>query len=778
MKNKNYILRYAKPAADYSVDTNLDFYDSHSKFKGIENPWENLSLPIGNGAIGANIFGGTNTERIQITENSFANPMAGGCGLGLNNLAEFYIDFLHNDVSSYSRTLNLNDAVAEVEYNNCGTAFKREYFTVHNRNLLVMKLSAKGEKQSFNFRIHSPFEKEYAFKEGDGKGKTSSLRVENNTLFFESRLHWYNVICELGFSVETDGEYVFNEEGFNVNQAENAVIYVAVGSNYKVCKEVFNESRHEHKLDGMPHPHSSVVECLSKAVETGFDSLKSEHLRDYGEFFDRITVDFGGKDDLKTTDELLSDYKAGDRIIYLEELLYHFGRYLLISSCREDTLPPNLQGVWNQYMDSPWTAGYWHNVNIQMNYWLAFACNLNEKFISYVNFFKAFLPLARKCADDYVKTYFPENYSGEGKNGWNIGTGCWPYHIYGVGISDHSGPATAAFTAMLFWDYYDHTRDIAILKDLVYPVVYEVSLYLSKIMIEVDGKWLIKYSASPEQWQDGKTYRTVGAAFDQQLCYEVFCHTVMGAELLGIEDEFVEELKEKIPLLDPYLYGESGQIKEFREEKYYGEIGEKHHRHISHLLGVYPGIHAPFEDEKFREAVKTTVDLRGFSEIGWAEVHRMCLWARMGESDKAYAEFKYLLTDFIHDNLWNGVVAPFQIDGNLGVVAGVNEMLLQSHNGYIELIPFMTDKLSSGSFKGLIARGGFKVSLDWENCRPIRAEIEACCGGELKVKLPSGASGSIKNIKDAQYNIENECVTVNTTKGETYIFEFNYTEKG
>ncbi|MBR4073601.1 MAG: glycoside hydrolase N-terminal domain-containing protein [Clostridia bacterium] len=778
MNNKKYLLRYTKPAADYSFDTNLDEFDSHNKFKGIDNPWENLSLPIGNGAIGANIFGGTNTERIQITENSFANPMAGGCGLGLNNLAELYIDFSHTDVTGYERTLSLNDAIADVKYISDNTAFKREYFAVHNRNLLVIGLSSENKTLSFNFRIHSPFEKDYALAEGDGKGKSSSIRVDNDTLFFESRLHWYNVICELGFSVETDGEYSFTDNGFVVKSAQNAVIYVAVGSNYRVCEKVFTESRHEHKLDGMPHPHESVVECLKKAKKEGYQQLKEEHLKDYREFFDRISLSFGGTDDGRATDELLWAYKAGEKSLYLEELLYHYGRYLLISSCREDTLPPNLQGVWNQYSDSPWTAGYWHNVNIQMNYWLAFACNLDEKFQSYVNFFKAFLPLARKCADDYVKAYFPENYSGEGKNGWNIGTGCWPYHIYGVGISDHSGPATAAFTAMLFWDYYDHTRDRKLLKSLVYPIVYEVSLYLSKSMVEVDGKWLIKYSASPEQWQDGKTYRTTGAAFDQQLCYEVFCHTVYGAELFGLEDDFTQDLKKKIPLLDPYLYGESGQIKEFREEKYYGDIGEKHHRHISHLLGVYPGIRAPFNDEKFKNAVKTTVDLRGFSEIGWAEVHRMCLWARMGESDKAYAEFKYLLTDFIHDNLWNGVVAPFQIDGNLGVVAGVNEMLLQSHNGYIELIPNLTESFSYGSFNGLIARGGFEVSLCWENCKPVRAEIKSLSGEELKVRLPQDASGSINGTGDAQYNTQDGIVTVDTSIGDTYIFEFNYPAKG
>jgi len=775
MKSKNYFLKYLSPAADYDWQVNLDEYNSYDAFKDKENPWENLSLPLGNGLLGACIFGGADTERIQITENSFANPIGQRCGAGLNNLAEIYINFGHKEYESYLRTLSLNEAIANTEYKHKGVVYKREYFTSLDNGVMAVALSADKERQlGFKLRLHPPFEKDYCQQQGDGKGKKSFIIKEDNAIILSSTLDYYKVTGALAVTCVSDGAVIYTDNGLEVSDAQNAVIYIAVGSNYQLCERVFLEPSHDKKLENMPMPYDMIKERLEGAVKMGYEANKAQHIKEYKHYFDRVALSFGGKAEDIPTNELLNEYKTGKKSRYLEELIFHYGRYLLISSCKEDTLPPNLQGIWNQYSDSPWTAGYWHNINIQMNYWLAFNCNLSEKFKSYIKLFGAFLPLARKCADNYVKEYFPENYGGEGKNGWNIGTGCWPYHIYGVGIYDHSGPATAAFTAMLFWDYYDYSRDKELLKSVVYPVLYEVSLYLSKIMIFKDGKWLIKYSASPEQWQDGKTYRTIGAAFDQQLCFEIFTHTVYAASLLELDDELIEELKNKIPLLDPYLYGASGQIKEFREEKKYGEIGEKNHRHISHLLGVYPGVCAPFDDTEFQKAVETTLKLRGFSEIGWAEVHRMCVWTRLGNSDMAYSELDHFISCYIHDNLWNGIEAPFQIDANLGVSAGIAEMLLQSHRGYLEFIPNLNENWKDGVFSGLVARGGFEVSLEWHNCRPQKAVIKSLAGGKLAVKLPKDASGSVQNIKNAQYNNANECITIDTVKGESYIFEFGY----
>ncbi len=778
MENKNYILKYLSPAADYDWQVNLDEYNSYDAFKGKENPWENLSLPLGNGVLGACVFGGADTERIQITENSFANPIGKGCGAGLNNLAEIYINFGHKGYENYVRTLKLNEAIANTEYTHNGTAYKREYFTSASRDIMAISLFAdkKGEL-SFKLRLHPPFERDYCQEEGDGKGKKSFIIKEDGAVILSSTLDYYKVTGAVAVSCVSDGAVIYTDNGLEVSDAQNAVIYIAVGSNYQLCEGVFSEPQHDKKLEGMPMPYDKLKKLLAEAMGLGYEANRAEHIKEYKKYFDRVALSVGGLEENIPTNELLKEYKAGKKSRYLEELLFHYGRYLLISSCKEDTLPPNLQGIWNQYSDSPWTAGYWHNINIQMNFWLAFNCNLTEKFKSYIKLFNAFLPLARRCADSYVKEYFPENYGGEGKNGWNIGTGCWPYHIYGVGIYDHSGPCTAAFTAMLFWDYYDYSRDNELLKSVVYPVLYEVSLYLSKIMILREGKWLVKYSASPEQWQDGKTYRTTGAAFDQQLCFEVFTHTVYAASLLGLEDGLIEELKNKIPLLDPYLYGASGQIKEYREEREYGEIGDKKHRHISQLLGVYPGVLAPFGDAEFEKAVETTLKLRGFTEIGWAETNRMCVWTRIGKSDEAYSELNRILSCYIHDNLWNGVEAPFQIDANLGVSAGIAEMLLQSHRGYLEFIPVLTENWKDGAFSGLVARGGFEVSLEWQDCRPKKAEVKSLAGGKLAVRIPKEASGSVQGISNAQYNKANECITVDTVKGETYIFEFGYEER-
>ncbi len=770
---KQYILKYTEPALANAQLPNADDLFCYNAFGNGDNAWQNRSLPIGNGMMGANIFGGTVTERIQITENSFANPMYEKvCGAGLNNLAEIYIDFNHDDFVNYERSLHLNEAVAGVSYTCNGIGYKREYIASTPDNIIAVKLSAqKDGKLSFKLRMHVPFVREYCFEPIDKMGKQGTVRVEGNTVILESHLDVYNVIGTVASTVVTDGVVTMTDNGYCVTDAKDAVVYISVGTNYKLCEQVFLESVDNKKLEGFAHPYERVINTLNSAVARGFTAIKNDHIKYNRNLFERVNIDLGGKESGKTTLQLLQDYRNGKQDIYLQELLFQYGRYLLIASCCEGSLPPNLQGIWNQYASSPWTSGYWHNVNIQMNYWPAFSGNLIELFRCYVDYYNAYLPLARKRADDFVREWFPENYSGEGKNGWGIGTGAWAYDINALNNTDHSGPGTLGFTAMLFWDYYDFTKDEKILKEIVYPALYEASLFMTKIMVFEDGKWLVKYSASCEQWEDGKTYRTMGCTFDQAMCEDLFKNTVAAAEILGINDHLIDTLKERIPLLDVYHIGADGQIKEYREENHYGEIGEKLHRHISHLLGIYPGTRADFGNEELMNAAKVTTKLRGDSEIGWAIMQRLCTWARLKEPDNAYHILNHMIKGYILDNLWNGGVDPYNIDANFGLTAGISEMLLHSHRGYLEIIPTVPNVWKDGSFSGLLARGAFKVSAKWTGGRLVFAEIISLAGEKLKLFIPCGATAE---CSDEMAVVNEQIITVDTKPNQSISFAFKY----
>lgn len=777
-KNKQYVLRYDAPAskANDGIDRLRSADGTVCQCIPPDDGWERWSLPIGNGYLGVCVFGRTDTERLQITENSFANPFyEPDCGGGLNNLAELWLDFGHSAVTDYERRLHLNTAVAQVRYQCGGVNFEREYFASYPARVIAVKLTAdRAGALSFRLRAEAPFVRDYCVEPGDGMGKTGSVSSDGCTVTLQSELTGYRVIGELQATVVTDGGCTAADDGsVAVDNASKAFIYIAAATNYRLESRVFTEDNPAFKLQGFPHPHQTVCDLLQSARGKGYDALLEEHIADYQALFGRVSLNLGGEDAGITTDRLLARVRGGQNEPLIDELIFQYGRYLLISSSRKGALPANLQGVWNRYADPPWSSGYWHNINQQMNYWLSAACNLPELFWSYLDYFEALLPLAKRRADEFIRKYFPENDAGEGENGWAIGTGAWGYDIYGISTEDHSGPGTVGFTALLFWDHYDFTRDSKALRERVYPLLHGAAVFLSKIMVFTQGKWLIRYSASPEQWQDGKTYRTVGCSFDQQMCFEVFRNTLTAAEILGISDDpLLTVLRERLPLLDPYPIGESGQIKEFREEKAYGEIGEKHHRHVSHLLGVYPGTGVSPEDTRLLGAVRKTLTLRGIGECGWSAAHRACLWARIGDGDGAYRNLENFKRICLLENLWCGHSHVYQIDGNFGVTAAIAEMLLQSDNGLVRLIPALPSCWQNGSFSGLCARGGFVVDAAWQNGRAVSLRVCSAVGGTLRLALSGFRVKKITSAgKEIAFSADDRVLTLETEPKQTYTFE-------
>lgn len=715
--------------------------------------WEAWALPLGCGYLGAKVFGGVQTERVQITENSLANPYR----QGLNNFAETYIDFPHEKVRHYKRSLSLDDAVAQVTYECGGVRYEREFFTSYPDRVLAMRFSASAPGcVSFTLRPEIPYVRDYGVTPGDGHGKSGNITVKDNTVFLTGQMAYYQINFEGQYRVlHQGGTLTQTPAGICITGADSAVVLMAVGTNYHMTPEVFLRPDKE-KLNSLELPHAQVSATLDQAQAHSYQELMHRHLADYHRLYQRVNLSLGAKEvPSLPTDRLLRQYRHGGRRPYLEALYFQYGRYLLIASSRQGCLPANLQGIWNVYSSPPWSAGYWHNINQQMNYWPAFPANLAELFISYADYNEAFRRGAEQNADTYLETIGDTKMApkGTGENGWIIGTGAWPYALDGLDPASHSGPGTGAFTAMLFWDYYDFTRDAQVLEHHAYPALLGMAKFLSHILIEKDGLLLASPSASPEQSVKGQYYHTTGCAFDQQMIYENTKQTLAAAELLGKQDAFLTELRTVLGRLDPVQIGESGQIKEFREEQKYGEIGEKKHRHISQLVGLYPGTLITSKTPEWMAAAKKTLRLRGDRATGWAMAHRLNAWARTGDGNYAYRLYRLLLKKGTLSNLCD-THPPFQIDGNFGGTSGVAEMLIQSHEGCIRPLPALPDTWRDGSFNGLVARGNFEVDAVWKKKRLKSLQIHSRSGAPCAIEYPGIAAAQILNPTPGQEPFE------------------------
>jgi alpha-L-fucosidase 2 len=744
--------------------------------------WESHSYPIGNGYMGANIFGRTDTERIQITEKTLANEGLYGKG-GLTNFAEIYLDFNHYNPKNYKRSLNLNEAILNVSYEQDGVQYTREYLANYPENIIAIKLSSdKKGKISFTLRAEIPYRKS-ANEINTKYGKTFA---ENGLITLSGNIAHFNVNYEGQIKVINDGGKLIAENSnpiaeIRVENANSVVLLIAAGTNYELSEKVFLEKTNNKKLDVNVFPHEKVAKRIDNATTIGFEALKAIHLKDYQNLFSRVNLSFSPEVPQVTTKTLLENYKEDASNIFLEELMFHFGRYLLISSSRKGTLPCGLQGVWSQYAVTPWTGGYWHNINVQMNYWGAFSTNMAETFIPYLEYYKAYRPITEEYATEYVKKNNPQALAEDGDNGWAIGTGATAYVIGAPG--GHSGPGTGGFTSKLLWDRYEFTQDTTFLREIGYPALLSMSKFLSKTLKPYEnGLLLVEPSASPEirvKAADGSFsgphYVTTGTTFDQGFVWETYNDVLKAAEILSAEDDFLSTVKNQINRLDPILIGTSGQVKEYREENAYGEIGDPHHRHVSHLCPLYPGTLINSSTPEWMLGAITALELRGNKATGWALAHRMNLRARAKDAEQAHEVYSVLLKEKTLPNLWS-VHPPFQIDANLGLMAGVAEMLMQSHEGYIQLLPALPKAWNTGSFDGLVTRGNFELSMNWENSKISLLKIIAKSGGKCTIKYPNIESTEIKDDagKLMSYTKEGENrISFNTTQSGTYFITFN-----
>lgn len=790
-----------------------------------DDGWQQYSLPIGNGYFGANVFGRTETERIQISEKTLANKRMEIDGVsygGLNNFSETFIDFGHTDVSDYVRYLDLKTAISGVEYTSGGVKYSREYFTSYPDKALVIRLDADTEGAlSFTLRPTVPYEQSYMAKEGDTMGKTgevvSSVNDGIGYIELSGKLEYYDVdflgiykVYTDGGTVtastaqhtykDTDGTEITDTDGtIVVSGAKSAYIVVTLGTDYVLSSEVFTTADKEKptfdtNLDDTRAKVSAEMGAIDakisgKSFNDAYNLLRSAHVADYSELFSRVTLDIGCDiaDSEIPTDELLESYKNGYKSTYLEMLMFQYGRYTLIASSRSGALPAHLQGVWNTYNTAPWGSGYWHNINVQMNYWPAFSTNLAETFDAYVEFNNAFLAEAEKKADQDIMQTNPDAYGKDGGNGWIIGMSSFPFRLT---VDNSIG--NLGFTTQMFWDYYQYTKDETILEETVYPMLLSAARYITKrVELDENGNYLVPDCDSPEIFHEGVWYYTDGTTYAQTFAYLNNYHVLELAKELDIDldnlDKMVADGKisaddrailttilEQIDKYDPIHVGLSGQIKEFREEDFYSSIGDDpNHRHVAQLSGLYPGNVINSSTPAWLDAAAVSLYGRRLSTaVSWTYPYKAGMYARIKEAELARATIDDLISTDTFVNLYTRGWDIYQADATYGTTAAITEMLLQCNSGYIELLPAIPENWSTGSYTGLCAEGNFEISAAWENGLAKTFNITSKSGGTALLYYPSITSANVVDSKGNKVNYTvsaNNLISFETEVGETYI---------
>jgi alpha-L-fucosidase 2 len=712
--------------------------------------WEREALPIGNGRIGAMVFGGVAVERVQFTEETlwtggpghpgydhgdWREPRPGALeevrrrieeegslppqtvtellgqpktGFGnFQNYGDLIIEFPGLDdekVQNYRRTLDISDAVAAVTFEAAGVRYSREYFVSDPAGVLAGQLSA-DRPGALNCLVRYEPGIDSARVTTEGGAIVIDGALDDNGLRHAARIT----------AIPEGGRLTANDGRLTVEGADRIVLLVAVATDYAAAYPAYRNG-----ID----PAGPVGEAIAKAAAVAYEDLRAAHVADHSALFDRVVLDLGGSlpEDVPT-DRLLAGYSTSQADRALEHLFFDYGRYLLIASSRPSSqLPANLQGVWNASPTPPWSGDYHVNINLQMNYWLAEPCALGE------------------CAEplfDYIDALrAPGRVSARalfGTEGWVVHNETTPFGFTGV----HNWPdafwfpEAAAWLCRHLWEHYAFTRDEEFLRERAYPVMKEAAqFWVANLRRDPrDGKLVVNPSFSPEQGE-----YTAGASMAQQIVRDLFKHTPG----LTVELEDVDS---------GLRIGSWGQLQEWKEDL---DDPRNQHRHASQLYALHPGSDIDAgEDEGLAAAARTILNARGDGGTGWSKAWKVNFWAWLGDGDRAHRLLSEQLTGSTLPNLFD-THPPFQIDGNFGAAAGIAEMLVQSHLDAIRILPALPATWPKGSVTGLRARGAVRVDVAWDGGRATEISVTPDRDGELDIRSPMfGASGRMQFVAEA-----------------------------
>ncbi|MEL1242248.1 glycoside hydrolase family 95 protein [Flavobacterium flavipallidum] len=783
----------------------------------------NEALPLGNGRLGAMVFGNPQKEELQLNEetvwagepgnnvpknvypnieeirkllfagkNKEAQDLANttfprqapanlNYGMPYQTVGSLWIEFPgHESFTDYKRDLDIEKAVSSVSYKVNGVTYKREVLASFADDVILVKLTADKKKSiSFSLSATTP-QLIHNFKTKDNK-----LFFEGTTASVDNKTGKVKFIGEAACTLQ-GGKLTATADKLTVKDADEVIIRIAIATNFKNYKDL------------SANPSEKNAATLVKASKKTYAKSFQDHVIAYQKYFNRVSLYLGNSPQSnKTTDVRIKEFGTSYDP-QLVALYFQFGRYLLISSSQPGNQPANLQGIWNHKLSPPWDSKYTVNINTEMNYWPAEITNLSEMHQPLFSMLKDLAVTGKESASEMYHA-----------RGWNLHHNTDLWRMTGVVDGGFYGlwPMGGAWLTQHLWQHYLYTGDKAFLNEY-YPVLKGAAqFYLDVLQEEPEHKWLVVApSMSPENTYEKSVGVSAGTTMDNQLVFDTFNNIVNAAKVLETDQSFADSVAVALKRLPPMQIGQYSQLQEWLHD---WDKPNDHHRHISHLYGLFPsGQISPFRTPQLIEAAKNTLVSRGDVSTGWSMGWKVNWWARLLDGNRAFKLIKDQLSPApmetkgqqggTYPNLLDAH-PPFQIDGNFGCTAGITEMLLQSYDGAIYVLPALPDDFKSGKVSGLKAKGGFEVAIEWENGKVKQLTVKSALGGNCRLRLASNVMlvGDVK-LEEAKgdnpnvfYNVttikdplisekaalkgyqspESKLYDFNTAAGKTYVFK-------